>query len=80
MANRVLSIESGQSLVRVLEVAGKGKETKIYNSFSFSTPENMFEKNDSKEFADILKDNHKEGNLCYQFGAYGYQRSYYTCC
>ena len=55
MANRVLSIESGRSLVRVLEVSGKGKETKIFNSFSFSTPENMFEENDSTEFSNILK-------------------------
>ena len=55
MANRVLSIESGRSLVRVLEVSCKGKETKIHNSFSFSTPNNMFDGNDSSEFANILK-------------------------
>ena len=51
MANRVLSIESGRSLVRVLELSYKGKETKVYNSFSFSTPDSMFDGNDSLEFA-----------------------------
>lgn len=63
MANRVLSIEIGQSLIRVLEVSGKGRETRIHDSFSFSTPENMFEKNDSKEFADILKDELKKRKI-----------------
>ena len=56
MANRVLSIESGRSLVRVLELSYKGKETKVYNSFSFSTPDSMFDGNDSLEFANILKE------------------------
>ena len=55
MENRVLSIECGRSLVRVLEVSTGGKETKVYNSFSFSTPHNMFEQNDSEEFENILR-------------------------
>ena len=55
MENRVLSIECGRSLVRVLEVSCGGKETKVYNSFSFSTPRNMFEQSDSEEFASILQ-------------------------
>ena len=55
MENRVLSIECGRSLVRVLEVSCGGRETKIYNSFLFSTPNNMFEQNDSEEFASVLQ-------------------------
>ena len=85
MENRVLSIECGRSLVRVLEVSCGGRETKIYNSFLFSTPNNMFEQNDSEEFASVLQaeekeDNHQEGSLCHQFKPYGYQRGYHSCC
>ena len=41
MANKVLSIEIGQSFTRVIEMDYKSKNPKIYNAFSFATPEEM---------------------------------------
>lgn len=63
MANRVLSIESGRSLIRVLEVASKGREAKVYNSFSFTTPENMFDEHDSSKFGQIIKEELKKRRI-----------------
>lgn len=41
MANRVLGIEIGQNLTRVVEIDYKVKNPKIYNMFSFATPPDM---------------------------------------
>lgn len=41
MANRVLSIEIGQSITRVVEMDYMAKNPKIYSCFSFETPENF---------------------------------------
>lgn len=38
MANKVLGIEIGQNLTRVVEIDYKSKNPKIYNMFSFPTP------------------------------------------
>ncbi len=41
--SKVLSIELGYSLVRVLEIDYKSKKPKIYANFEFKTPENVLE-------------------------------------
>ena len=41
--SKVLSIELGYSLVRVLEIDYKTKKPKIYSNFEFKTPENVLE-------------------------------------
>lgn len=41
MANKVLGIEIGQNLTRVVEMDFKTKSPKIYNMFSFATPPDM---------------------------------------
>lgn len=41
--SKVLSIELGYSLVRVLEIDYKAKKPKIYANFEFKTPENVLE-------------------------------------
>lgn len=41
--SKVLSIELGYSLVRVLEIDYKSKKPKIYSNFEFKTPENVLE-------------------------------------
>ena len=41
MANKVLGIEIGQNLTRVVEIDYKVKNPKIYNMFSFATPPDM---------------------------------------
>jgi len=43
MATRVLSIEIGQGLTRVVEMDYKVKNPKIYNCFTFETPQNIVE-------------------------------------
>lgn len=43
MATRVLSIEIGQGLTRVVEMDYKAKNPKIYNCFTFETPQNVVE-------------------------------------
>ena len=43
MANKVLGIEIGQNLTRVVEIDYKVKNPKIYNMFSFPTPPGMIE-------------------------------------
>lgn len=55
MANKILSIECGRSLVRVIEAVNSGKEVKVYNSFSFDTPEKMFDENSTESFVTTLK-------------------------
>lgn len=42
MANRVLCIEIGNRMTHVVETDFKVKEPKIYKSFSFQTPDNLF--------------------------------------
>ena len=41
MANRVLGIEIGENLTRVVEIDYKAKNPKIYNMFGFPTPPGM---------------------------------------
>ena len=41
MANKVLGIEIGQNLTRVVEIDYKVKNPRIYNMFSFATPPDM---------------------------------------
>lgn len=43
MANRVLGIEIGENLTRVVEIDYKAKNPKIYNMFGFPTPPGMME-------------------------------------
>ncbi len=43
MANKVLGIEIGQNLTRVVEIDYKSKNPKIYNMFSFPTPLGMID-------------------------------------
>lgn len=51
MANRVLCIEIGSRMTHVIETDFKVKEPKIYKSFSFRTPEQLF---DEETLADVL--------------------------
>ncbi len=41
MANKVLGIEIGQNLTRVVEIDYKAKKPKVYNIFNFPTPQDM---------------------------------------
>lgn len=43
MATKVLSIEIGQGLTRVVEMDYKSKNPKIYNCFTFETPQNVID-------------------------------------
>ena len=43
MANRVLGIEIGENLTRVVEIDYKAKNPKIYNMFGFPTPPGMID-------------------------------------
>ncbi|MBE5955537.1 MAG: hypothetical protein E7253_03700 [Lachnospiraceae bacterium] len=43
MANKVLSIEIGQGLTRVVEMDFKAKNPKIYNCFTFETPKDVID-------------------------------------
>ena len=43
MANRVLGIEIGENLTRVVEIDYKAKNPKIYNMFGFPTPMGMID-------------------------------------
>ena len=43
MANRVLGIEIGENLTRVVEIDYKAKNSKIYNMFGFPTPPGMID-------------------------------------
>ena len=51
MANRVLCIEIGNRMTHVVETDFKVKEPKIYKSFSFRTPDNLFHE---ETLADVL--------------------------
>ena len=51
MANRVLCIEIGHRMTHVVETDFKVKEPKIYKSFSFQTPDNLFKE---ETLADVL--------------------------
>lgn len=51
MANRVLCIEIGNRMTHVVETDFKVKEPKIYKSFSFQTPDNLFKE---ETLADVL--------------------------
>lgn len=58
MANRVLSIEIGYTYTKVCEVDFKTKNSKVYNCFSFQTPEGGLEDGyirNTDVFADELK-------------------------
>ena len=43
MANRVLGIEIGENLTRVVEIDYNAKNSKIYNMFGFPTPPGMID-------------------------------------
>ena len=43
MANKVLSIEIGQGLTRVVEIDYKAKNPKIYDTFTFETPKDVID-------------------------------------
>lgn len=51
MANRVLCIEIGNRMTHIVETDFKVKEPKIYKSFSFQTPDNLFKE---ETLADVL--------------------------
>ncbi len=58
MATKVLSIEIGQGLTRVVEMDFKAKNPKIYNCFTFETPQDMVDDglvSCNEAFASILK-------------------------
>ncbi len=58
MATKVLSIEIGQGLTRVVEMDYKAKNPKIYNSFTFETPQDVVNDglvNRNDAFASVLK-------------------------
>ena len=54
MANRVLCIEIGNRMTHVVETDFKVKEPKIYKSFSFQTPDNLFKLADVLPFKERL--------------------------
>ena len=57
MANKVLSIEIGSQITNVVETDFKEKNPKIYKSFSFETPEELFkgeEMSDTEAFRERL--------------------------
>ncbi|OYP53317.1 hypothetical protein CG709_01975, partial [Lachnotalea glycerini] len=59
MANKVLSIEIGQTLTKVCEVEHGTKNTKVFNCFSFQTPKDMLEDGyvqTSEEFANSFRE------------------------
>lgn len=58
MATKVLSVEIGQGLTRVVEMENKAKNPKVYHYFSFETPDDVIEdglvkRNDA--FAALMK-------------------------
>lgn len=55
MANKVLSIECGRSIVRVIETTMSSKEVKVFHAFSFAAPEGLFEQTAFSEFAKIIQ-------------------------
>lgn len=66
MATKVLSIEIGQGLTRVVEMDYKTKSPKIYSCFSFETPQNVI--NDgvvtqNEVFASLLKSECQKRNI-----------------
>lgn len=66
MATKVLSIEVGQGLTRVVEMDYKSKSPKIYSCFSFETPQNVI--NDgvvtrNEVFASLLKSECQKRNI-----------------
>ena len=66
MANKILSIEIGSRITRVIETDFKTKNPKIYKSFSFETPEELFEEEEvasTEEFRDRLLEGLKENKI-----------------
>jgi type IV pilus assembly protein PilM len=66
MANRVLSIEIGSVITRVVEVDYKVKNPRIYRVFTFTTPPNMITDgnvNVSDAFISVLKGNLAERKI-----------------
>lgn len=67
MANRVLSIEVGQSLTRVIEIDYKSSKPKIYKYFSFPTPEGTVEDGvigeKKADFCRLLKSSLRENGI-----------------
>lgn len=67
MANKVLSIEIGQNLTRVIEVDYKSNKPKIYKYFSFVTPEGTISEGiigeKKADFCRFLKAGLRENNI-----------------
>lgn len=66
MANKILSIEIGSRITRVIETDFKTKNPKIYKSFSFETPKELFEEEEvasTEEFRDRLLEGLKENKI-----------------
>ena len=67
MANRVLSIEIGQSLTKVIEIDYKSNKPKIHKYFSFPTPEGTVEDGvigeKKADFCRLLKGGLKANNI-----------------
>lgn len=64
MANKVLSIEIGNRITHVIETDLKAKNPKIYKSFSFETPEGIFQ-DDKLRDSGVFRDRLQEGmNEC----------------
>lgn len=65
MANKILSIEIGSQVTNVIETDFKVKNPKIYKSFSFETPEEMFreEAADNEAFKERLYEGLKENKI-----------------
>lgn len=83
MANRVLGIEIGENLTRVVEIDYKAKNPKIYNMFGFPTPMGMIDDGVVQPdgmFRSILYSKLKERRFppkscfCFKFSAYSKQR------
>ena len=82
MANRVLGIEIGENLTRVVEIDYKAKNPKIYNMFGFPTPPGMIDDGVVQPdgmFRSILysklkeEDCHKKSCFCVKFSTYSKQ-------
>lgn len=65
MANKILSIEIGSQVTNVIETDFKVKNPKIYKSFSFETPEEMFKEEtvDGETFKERLYEGLKENKI-----------------
>lgn len=66
MANKILSIEIGSQITNVVETDFREKNPKIYKSFSFETPEELFkgeEMSDTEAFRERLQEGLKANKI-----------------